>query len=55
MCEKLFSWETELLKEVTAEFFLLRKQCEDRYPDCITNMKLKVSLCDNWCECIYGL
>jgi hypothetical protein len=42
MCEKLFSWEAELLKEVTAEYFLLRKQCEELYPDCVTNKKPKV-------------
>jgi hypothetical protein len=42
MCERIFSWEADLLKEVTAEFFLLRKQCEEQYPECITNMKPKV-------------
>jgi hypothetical protein len=42
MCEKMFSWEVEILKEVTAEYFRLRQQCEEEYPDCLTNIKLKV-------------
>jgi|LakMenEpi03Aug12_release.lakeMendotaPanAssembly.Ray.scaffolds.fasta_scaffold1426328_1 hypothetical protein len=44
MCEKIFSWEVQMLKEVTTEYFHIRKLCEEQYPDCMTNMKLKVCL-----------
>jgi hypothetical protein len=47
LSEKFFSWEAELLKEVTAEYFMLRDRCEQMYPDCVTNKKPKV--CHNSC------
>ena len=44
LCEKIFSWEAEMLRDVTAEYFQLRKQCEDLYPDCVTKVKPKVTV-----------
>jgi hypothetical protein len=43
LCEKIFSWEADLLTDITAEYFQLRKQCMDQYPDCMTKIKPKVS------------
>jgi hypothetical protein len=43
LCEKLFSWEADLLKEVTVEYFTLRKQCEELFPDCVSSTKPKVT------------
>jgi hypothetical protein len=44
MCDKLFSWEAALPKEVTVEYFTLRKQCEELYPDCVSSTKPKVNI-----------
>jgi hypothetical protein len=43
LCEKIYSWETDLLKEVTADYFQLRERCEEQFPDCVTSLKPKVT------------
>jgi hypothetical protein len=40
----MFSWEAGLLQEATVEYFTLRKQCKEMYPDCVSNTKPKVIL-----------
>jgi hypothetical protein len=43
LSEKMKTWETGILEEVTADFFELRNKVVDMFPGCLAQEKPKVS------------
>lgn len=41
LAEKISDWEVFVLKDVTVEYYTLRKKCMELYPECFVSIKPK--------------